>query len=168
MASALSSHRFRSLQVVAVFVVVFIGLHVLALSPDPVLFGALAVVVLCLVAAADADTAAPQGPWTAADLSSAVPGRGADHVTTALARDLSQVRDGSEAARELAVRVHRRICAIIESRVWRTPGVDLRSNPEWAGQLLPEDLADVYLADPDPRLLRLDWLGAIVARMEAW
>lgn len=163
-----ASQRLGVARVLVVFVVGFSALYLLGFSPDPVLFGAGAVLVLCIAAAADAETGPPPGSWTADDLTKAAERLGSDHVTTALARDLAQRGDDSVVATELAARVHQRVSAILEARVWRTQGVDLRSNEAWARQVLPADLADIYLGPPDPGLLRPDRLGELVARIEAW
>ena len=163
-----ASQRLGVARVLVVFVVGFSALYLLGFSPDPVLFGAGAVLVLCIAAAADAETAPLAGSWTAGDLSSTAERLGSDHVTTTLARDLAQLRDDSHIATELAARVHRRISAILEARVWRNQGVDLRSNVAWARQILPPDLADIYVGPPDPRLLQPDRLGELIARIEAW
>lgn len=163
-----SSGRSLVVQLVAAFAVVFVALQLLGSAPDPLLFAALAVVTMCLVSAAGADTGPPAGPWAAEDLSRVGERWGSDHETTALARDLALLRENPTATAELAVRVHRRIGAILEARVWHTNSVDLRPNPQWARQLLPEDLAEVYLSPPDAGLLRPERLAQLVARMEAW
>ena len=79
---------------------------------------------MCLVSAASADPGPSAGPWAAEDLTHVGERWGSDHVTTALARDLSGPRENPTATVELAIRVHRRIGAILEARVWRTHGVD--------------------------------------------
>lgn len=163
-----ASRRSPAVQVVASFVVVFVALQLLGNAPNPLLFAALAVVTMCLVSAASADPGPSAGPWAAEDLTHVGERWGSDHLTTALARDLSGPRENPTATVELAIRVHRRIGAILEARVWRTHGVDLRSNPQWARQVLPEDLAEVYLGPPDAGLLRAERLAQLVARMEAW
>jgi hypothetical protein len=149
-------------------VVVFVVLHVLGTSPNPVLFGALAVLLVCLRTTDDADVGPVVGPWAAGDLTSAEERLGSDHVTRALARDLADVRRDSVGGRELAARLHRRICAVLEARVWRIQGVDLRANAQFARRLLPEDLADIYLSPPDAALLRPERLDALLARIESW
>jgi len=158
--------RFPSVQVGAIVVAVFVALQLLGYAPNPLLFAGLVLVSMCLVRAADIETGPPPGRWAAEDLTHAGELWGSDHITTALARDLSRPRENSSAAAELAVRVHRRIGAVLEARAWRTHGLDLRSNPQWARELLPDDLADVYLGPPDVDLLRADRLAEIVARME--
>lgn len=160
--------RSTQVQVVAVFVVVFVALHLLDYAPDPLLFAALAVVTVCLVSTGDTDTGPAVGPWVAEDLTRAGEHWGSDHVTTSLARDLSRLRENPSDAPQLAVRVHRRIRALLEVRVWRTQGVDLASNAQWARQLLPEDLAKVYVGPPDVALLRPERLAELVTRIEDW
>lgn len=163
-----AARRSARVQVVAAFVAAFVALQLLGYAPDPLLFGALSVVTTCLVSAADAATGPTPESWVAGDLSRAAESWGSDHVTTALARDLSRLREKPAEAPQLAVRVHRRIGAVLEARVWRTQGVDLRSNAQWARQLLPEDLATVYLGPPDAALLRPERLAALVTRIEDW
>lgn len=148
------------------WIVIVVLLELLDLRPSLPLLAALTLAIVAGALAIDTDALGTREVWVAGDLAGTGLQRGADHRTSALAEHLARVHESPDTAGELADRVHGRLQHILEGIVWRTQGVDLRANAQWAHRLLPDDLAALYTGPPDPHLLRPDRLAATLTRIE--
>lgn len=156
----------RALRFALTWLAVVLGLAGLGLQPAVPLLAAVAVAAYTLVVTVEEPVREEISSWVSGDLSGVSLTRGSDHRTTALAEQLARVPANPDTMVELSRRVHQRLCAVLDARVWRAQHIDLPRNMEWARQILPPELADLYLLDPTPDLLRAETLDRHLTRIE--
>jgi hypothetical protein len=139
----------------------------LGMSASVPLLTALGLAVAVLLVALDASVEPEQHVWLLRAPTTRVSQRGSDYRTTGLAQQLARVAESPETTAELTDRLHGRLRAIIEARVWQTRGIDLARNADWATALLPADLARYYTSPSDAKVLQADTLDRLLTRIEA-
>ena len=156
------------LRVAIVYAVTMVFLVLLGVSPSPVLVAAFFLAAAVVFAVfSERFSGSYSEPWVVSPPSTAGLGRGSDHRTSALARRLEARVSEPSQRRNLAGEVQRQLRVVLADRVRRERGWDILARPELAYDALPSDLADVMTRPPDLRLADVQYLSALLDRIES-
>ena len=143
-------------------------LVLLGVSPSPVLVAAFFLAAAVVFAVfSERFSGSYSEPWIVSPPSTAGLGRGADHRTSALARRLEARADEPSQRRNLAAELQQQLRIVLADRVRRERGWDIVAHPELAYDALPSDLADLVTRPPDLRLPDVQYLSAVLDRIES-
>ncbi len=160
--------RRRLIRLAVAYVVVLLSLVGLGLSVSPILLGTLFLAGFAgVVFAVDRFGDDQDDPWTTNQPSTVGLGRGSDHLTTALARRLSNTAAEPSIRASLAGELHRQLRTVVVDRVRRERGIDLAIHPDAADEVLPTELAALVTGPPDPRLTESRYLSDLLDRLES-
>lgn len=155
-------------RVAALYAVTMLFLVLLGVSPSPVLVAAFFLAAAVVFAVFSERFSGSYGePWIVSPPSTAGLGRGSDHRTSALARRLEARATEPSQRRNLAAELQQQLRIVLADRVRRERGWDIVAHPELAYDALPSDLADLVTRPPDLRLPDVQYLSAVLDRIES-
>ena len=164
----LPSGRRLVVRVALLYAATMVFLVLLDLSPSPLLVAAFFVAATTVFAVfSERFTDSHVEPWVVSPPSTAGLGRGSDHRTSALARRLEARVHEPNQRRNLAADLQKQLRVVLADRVRRERGWDLFAHPELAHDALPSDLADLMTRPPDLRLADVQYLSAVLDRIES-
>ena len=155
-------------RVAVLYAVTMLFLVLLGVSPSPVLVAAFFLAAAVVFAVFSERFSGSYGePWIVSPPSTAGLGRGSDHRTSALARRLEARATEPSQRRNLAAELQQQLRIVLADRVRRERGWDIVAHPELAYDALPSDLADLVTRPPDLRLPDVQYLSAVLDRIES-
>ena len=156
------------MRVVLLYAVTMVFLVLLGVSPSPVLIAAFFLAATTVfVVFSERFTSSHGEAWIVNPPSTAGLGRGSDHRTAALARRLESRATEPGQRRNLAGDLQRQLRVVLADRVRRERGWDIVAHPELAYEALPPDLADLVARPADLRLTDVQYLSALLDRIES-
>lgn len=156
------------IRVALLYAVTMVFLVLLGVSPSPVVVAAFFLVAAVVFAVfSERFSGSYSEPWIVSPPSTAGLGRGSDHRTSALARRLEARADEPSQRRNLAAELQQQLRIVLADRVRRERGWDIMAHPELAYDALPSDLADLVTRPPDLRLPDVQYLSAVLDRIES-
>lgn len=156
------------IRVALLYAVTMVFLVLLGVSPSPVLVAAFFLVAAVVFAVfSERFSGSYSEPWIVSPPSTAGLGRGSDHRTSALARRLEARANEPSQRRNLAAELQQQLRIVLADRVRRERGWDIMAHPELAYDALPSDLADLVTRPPDLRLPDVQYLSAVLDRIES-
>jgi hypothetical protein len=155
-------------RVVLLYAATMIFLVLLGVSPSPVLVAAFFLAgTTIFVAFTERFIGSQSEAWIVNPPSIAGLGRGSDHRTSALARRLEARADDPSQRLNLAADLQKQLRVVLADRVRRERGWDVLAHPDLAYEALPSDLADLITRPPDLRLADVQYLSALLDRIES-